>query len=47
MNLSKPPRTLAERDEELYRYLCRLVDDINANEARRSEGDNNYTEEDI
>lgn len=32
--LSKPPRTLADRDEELYKYLCRLIDDINARDEQ-------------
>ena len=32
--LGKPPRTLGDRDEELYRWLCRTVDDLNAVTAR-------------
>ena len=32
--LSKPPRTLADRDEELYAWLCRTLDDLNAENAR-------------
>lgn len=27
--INKPTRTIANTDEEIYRYLCRLAEDIN------------------